>query len=277
MSPMDHAEAHERIADLALEPAWLANLGEPGTAEQRALGEHTSSCGRCRAELAEWRKLHTVLGDALPAERREQLEPILPPVDVRVRVLAAATAEPGASRPVAAVPLRRRLGMPSVRAMLAAAASVALIAALVAAALVRDQSTRLDQSTLERMWLADTVSAMSRILATPDHHLVSLRTADGMAGGTIAWSQRDLVVLSRSLPAPAAGQIYRCWLNYEGDEIAVGRMWFVNGNAFWAASTADWAMIDFDPEKHFLVSLESSPEPGSHHSGPVLLEASLGG
>src|SRR5215208_2551455 len=105
MSAMDHAEAHERIADLALEPAWLKGLGEPGTVEQRALREHVSGCARCRAELAEWRDLHGVLGNALPAERREQLEPILPPADVRARVLAAASAEPPVDRPVVATAL----------------------------------------------------------------------------------------------------------------------------------------------------------------------------
>jgi hypothetical protein len=118
---------------------------------------------------------------------------------------------------------------------------------------------------------------MSRVLATPDHHTVTLRTGDGTGAGAIAWSRHDLVVLASGLPAPAAGQVYRCWLQYDGTETAMGKMWFVDGDAFWVSSTDDWAAIDLDPDKHFLVTLESIANLSGRHIGPVVLQANLGG
>ena len=82
--------------------------------------------------------------------------------------------------------------------------------------------------------------------------------------------------MSGQLPAPASGQVYRCWLHYDGQDTAMGLMWFVNGSAFWTSSTDDWAAIDLNPEKQFLVTLESASDANDHHSGPIVLQASLG-
>src|SRR5215510_11551891 len=94
MTPMDHAEAHERIADLALEPGRLAGLQTSAADDDAALREHIRTCARCQAELDDWATFQASLGTALDGNTREQLEPITPPADLRRRVLESAHAEP---------------------------------------------------------------------------------------------------------------------------------------------------------------------------------------
>ena len=43
-----------------------------------------------------------------------------------------------------------------------------------------------------------------------------------------------------------------------------------------AAPTSDWAAIDLNPEKQFLVTLESTDNDTDTHAGPIVLQASLG-
>jgi Anti-sigma-K factor rskA, C-terminal len=277
MTPMDHAEAHERIADLALEPSRLAGLTTSAAAEDAALREHVRACQQCQAELREWDDFQSSLGDALADNRREQLEPIVVPADLRRRVLTAAHDDPKpAAVPDNVVVLHSRRLPLSRTGLLALAAVFALVAAGVGMLVMRDQASRLDASALEHRWLTDTVAAINRILVTPDHHVITLATTDGVPAGTLAWSRHDLVVVSGHLPAPAAGQVYRCWLNYDGQDTPMGFMWFVDGSAFWTSSTDDWAAIDPNPEKQFLVTLESASNVTDHHTGPIVLQASLG-
>src|SRR6187549_150245 len=109
MTPMDHAEAHERIADLALEPDLLAGLATSPAGEDAALREHVRTCARCQAELDDWRTFQASLGTALDGNTREQLEPIVPPADLRRRVLESAHADPKpAQSDVKVVSLNRR-------------------------------------------------------------------------------------------------------------------------------------------------------------------------
>ena len=273
MRPMDHAEAHERIADLALEPRRLAELRQSDDVDDVALRAHLDSCAECRADVADWGEFQTTIGDAVAANHRGQLEPMIPPADLRRRVLAAAQAD---RRLVVGRAPGRRPSL-SGRALLALAAVLAIVAVGLSAWVVREQSARLEASAIERQWHSDTVAALTRVLATSDHRTITLRTANGASAGTIAWSRHDLVVLAGGLPAPPNGQAYRCWLDYEGVETAVGRMWFVDGNAFWTASTQNWAAIDLDPDKTFLVTLEPVSNQGPRHTGPVVLQANLGG
>jgi hypothetical protein len=274
---MDHAEAHERIADLALEPSRLAGLATSTAAEDTALRDHVRGCPRCQSQVNDWDAFQSSLGDALADNRREQLEPIVPPADLRRRVLSAARADPKpATVPAKVVVLNPRRRALARTAWLALAAAFALVAVGLGVGFVRDQSSKLEASQLEHKWLTDTVAALNRILVTPDHHVVALATADGAAAGTLAWSRHDLVVMSAGLPRPAKGQVYRCWLNYDGKDTAMGRMWFVDGNAFWTSSTSDWAAIDLNPEKQFLVTLESTDNQTNTHAGPIVLQANLG-
>ncbi len=279
MKPMDHAEAHERIADLALDPGQLSGLAASEAAEDSALRRHVTECSRCQHELAEWHDFQAALNDAVTANRREQLEPIAPPADLRQKVLASVRAEPrsvGTATTADVIPLTRRRPLTG-GALLALAAVLALVAVGLGTLVARDQASRLDATLMESRRLSDTVSALSRVLAAPDHHTVTLLAADGNGRGSIAWSRHDLVVLASPLAAPASGEVYRCWLDYEGTETAMGKMWFVDGNAFWVGSTGDWAAIDLDPEKQFLVTLEPTTNLGDTHQGPIVLQANLGG
>ena len=278
MSPMDHAEAHERIADMALEPARLAGLRASDAAQDVALREHVDGCERCRAELAEWHGLHATATDALTGQTAQFLQPIAPPADLRLNVLRQARQSAQTSAPATVIDIRqRRRGLVGRAGLFALAAVFALVAVGTGVLFVRDESRRLDTASIEHQWLSETVSAMNRVLASPDHRVVPLQTADGTSAGSIAWSRNDLVVLAGSLPAPAAGQIYRCWLNYDGTDTAMGVMWFVDGNAFWASSTDDWAPIDLSHDKQFLVTLEPTANTGTSHVGPIVLTATLGG
>ncbi len=71
---MQHAEAHERLADLALEPHRLAGLEDDGAPEVRALRAHLVECQLCAAELEGWRRTWTQVGVALsdPGERDDR-------------------------------------------------------------------------------------------------------------------------------------------------------------------------------------------------------------
>lgn len=280
MTSMDHAEAHERIADLALDPSQLATLETSPAADNAALRQHIATCPRCQAAVQDWRTFQASLNSALDGNRREQLEPITPPADLRRRVLAAAHAEPKSTQPTRpadnVVALSTRRPLVSFTGLLALAAVFALVAVGLGMLFVRDESAKLDTAQTQHQWLTNTVAAVNRILVTPDHHVVSLANAQGTPAGTLAWSRHDLVVLSNGLAQPASGQVYRCWLNYEGQDTPMGWMWFVDGNAFWTSSTNDWASIDFNPDKQFLVTLESTDNQGTTHAGPIVLQATLG-
>ena len=96
---MDHAEAHERLADLALEPRRLLDIEADPTPEDRALLAHAEECSTCRAELSDWRRTHQAV---LAAAASGGIDPggRLPAVD--------SSAEPPASLrgAVAAIPRR---------------------------------------------------------------------------------------------------------------------------------------------------------------------------
>jgi Anti-sigma-K factor rskA len=278
MSTMDHAEAHERIADLALDPSRLAGLEKSPAAADTALREHIAGCSRCQAEVAEWHVFQSTVGNILRATSRESTDAAAPPPDLRRRVLAAANAEP---RKNAAAPIDISIARSRVRrsgvALLALAAALAIVAAGLGVWVVTDQA-RINSAAEDSRALASLAAAISRVSASPDSRVVSLRAADGTVGGSVAWSRHDLVVTASTLSAPVPGQIYRCWLVYEGKQSAIGQMRFAGNTAFWVGWTQDWASVDLQPEAHFVVTLEpDQPTTPVAPAGPVVLEAALGG
>ena len=58
MTPLEHADAHERLADLALEPGALNRIGSP---ESDPLGAHLASCETCRRDVEAWQRTHARL------------------------------------------------------------------------------------------------------------------------------------------------------------------------------------------------------------------------
>lgn len=277
MSPMDHAEAHERIADLAIEPGRLAALAASNEPEDEALLAHSSGCPECAAEIDSWRETHVALTAALrrPAvahgiepEGAASVEPIRAPAGLREGVLAAIRdARAAAPEPAATARLPRR------RLRLALLGLAAVLAIVIAGTGYRLQDERLQTAQAEEAALGTVTAALDRVLASDGFKVVPLRRPDGTAAGSISWSRQDIVVLTAALEAPAAGQEYRCWLENGGQRTPIGRMQYAGDVAFWAASLDEWATISIGPETRFGVSLEAVAGSGG---SPAVLDAALG-
>lgn len=282
MKQMDHAEAHERLADIALEPAGLELSG--ADRELDPLRSHIDGCASCRADLAAWRTTHEAIDDALATADggRGRLADLAaePPIASPASLRAAIARIPGSGEDVPVAPDapvaasrttgERRQGVPIRFGWRRVAALVAVLAVLVVGvALLRDQSARLDAAQAETRELTSVTAVLGRVLSDPGHHVVSLATADGTANGSVAWSGHDLAVMTRALERPPAGQTWRCWIERDGVRSPVGAMWFAGDLAYWTGSLDDWATISLDDGGLFGVSLE--PAPGGGHGQPVLV------
>jgi len=280
---LDHAAAHEWIADLALVPGGIeAVLAAPG-AQNRALAEHVATCERCQADIAAWGAVQRTISGALRASapgRRPDVEPIEAGAELRGAVLAAArgTGPSANERTRATMGGTPRIGgiqlptprIPSFVLGLAAA----LVVAIGGTVLLAGRAQQLVNQVTEARALSGVVAAVDRILADPDHRTVGLRDHAGQAAGTISWSSHDLVVLTTAIKPAAAGQVYRCWLVAAKGDTPIGSMEFAGATAYWVGSLDDWASISLSPGTSFYVTLESGPA-GSDRAGPVLLEGEL--
>jgi hypothetical protein len=283
MSALDHAAAHERIADLALETSALERLADSADPDDAALREHLAQCERCTAEVAAWLDVHDSIGAALAGADAHDVARIAAPAALRDRVLeriATPAREAQAGRRPR--PWRYlRPGRAIWRSALALAAVVALlVVGGVGAALVRDQQAQIETAQSGSRALANALATANRVLADPDHWAVPLAAPAGGAGsGTLAWTRHDLVVLASGLPAPPAGQVYLCWLASsaagagEPDGLTrVGYMHYIEGQAFWASSLDGWAQIDLVPGSRFVVTLATAH---SDDTGTTVLEGAL--
>lgn len=298
---MLHAEAHERLTDLALEPARLASLETDASAGSDELRSHLAGCERCRADVAAWRRAWAGLG-AARAAGDPMPQPIRAPESLRARTLAAAfgsaeeeaspraTGATGASANVASTheaarpapagtgdahaadtpaqitqmpPASRRSAL---RWAPWLAVAAALILALGAGGLAWDRATQLQRAQAANAELAEVASSFDRVLADPVHWVAPLRTTDGQAGGTLAWSQTQLVVVTTVLPAPSDGRSYVCWVERGGTRTRLGAMDFTGSTGYWVGSMAGWA-DDFAPGARFGVSLTA----GGGETVPVLV------
>ena len=280
MSTLDHPAAHEYLADLALEPRRLAELGTSQAPADVALREHLDLCPTCRAEAGAWAQVQAALASALAASTDAGERAALPP-DLRPQLLAAARAGEKAGPPGATpAPARPRpwwpAGEPVRRLVAAAVAGVVVLALLGGAWVIRDQQARLEVAALEKDALVELAEVLGDIVTTSDHEVVTLLAADGAAAGTLAWTRHSMVVLSDALGEPGASHLYRCWVVRNGDATLVGRLYFAGGWAYWAGSTNRWAAIDLASSGRFIVSLEAIGNPPAQPAGPVVLHADLG-
>jgi hypothetical protein len=281
MSAMDHGTAHERIEDLLLEPGRLAALPTSRAPEDAALRDHLAGCPACRADLDGWARMQAAVSDALPASidaANIAVQPVELPPSLRARVLASvrpAAAETSlAPVPMAGGSRRWAIGSPPRAAWLGLAA--ALVVMIVGAGVLVRQAAELSTAQEEAQGLTQAVAAVDRILSEPGHRVVGLTTPQGAAGGSISWTRHDLVVLSTALAAPKPGEIYRCWLNSDGQGWAVGRMYFAGDTAYWVGSLDEWASFEIGPTTKFRVSLEPPGADPATRTGPIVLEAALG-
>ncbi|MEW5992375.1 MAG: anti-sigma factor, partial [Chloroflexota bacterium] len=150
-----------------------------------------------------------------------------------------------------------------------------LAVAVVGAAALLDQSARLGAADGQIALLEGMTASLDRVLSDPDHVTIELRTADGTAAGTLAWSSHDLVVLTTALEQPAPDRVFRCWIERDGKRSPVGQMWFAGDTAFWNGALSEWATISLDAGGTFGVSLE--PAEGAPEGNPAVLSADLGG
>lgn len=285
MSRMDHAAAHERVADLVLEPARLAALDRSTDPEDLDLREHLDGCEECAADIETWRRLGRAVGEALPRDATaalETVEPIDLPPSLRARVVGAvhaaaregATDEGGIGAPVSLADK----GGESARGRaqrfapwLGLAASLAVI--IGASWMTLEQAGLRAAAQREAAALTEVVAVMDRVLAE-DHRIVAMRAGDGSNAGSISWSRHDWVVLTTALTAPPEGQRYKCFLEGADRSVMVGEMEFAGGTAYWAGSLDAWATWEIGPDTEFVVTLE--PAHGLARTGTTVLSAHLG-
>lgn len=185
---IDHAEAHERIVDLAMEPGRLAALEASPDPKDRSLVDHAAGCDECRAEIESWRRTQALVSVGIAGRSAEDtaLVPIRAPELVRDAVLARigtertmVASEPGSG------PRPLRIGWG--RRNLLALASAAVIVIL-AGGLIADQLGRIDDlSTQARrmQYVVRVVRVVDRVMADPDHRIVDLREPDGTRAGSV--------------------------------------------------------------------------------------------
>lgn len=304
MTPLAHSEAHERLADLALEPAALSGLlrrmGRGADADVDPLVGHVLSCAICQAEVEEWQRLHATVMEALAgADGPWQLAdlardaPAGPPASLRASVAALATPRastgevarreehagqehPDEGRiaerpPILSIAPRRSFGFRPALRLLPLVAVLTVVT--VSGGLLVDKSRQLDQATADTVALANVTAALDRVIVDPGHRAVELRSGDGSVGGSVAWSSHDLVVLSTALAPPPAGTVYRCWIERDGERAPIGRMFFAGGTSYWTGSLDEWATTSLTAGSRFGISLE--PASGSV-GNPAILAGELG-
>ena len=292
--PLDHAAAHERLADLGLEADGLATLEASVLPEDRALVAHLRGCATCQAEVAATGRLRAALQGAFAAmPDLPSLEPIVPPVALRSQVLRAARAEGSAGAAGSAGPTavpatgastgartgtswRSRLVHPALAApRWATAMAAVLVVALLGTAAGLQLGRRSAEDDIASMTAL--VASVDRVLSTNPHWVAALTTADGTPSGTVAWTKQDFAVLTTALVKPASDKTYRCWLQWDGRTAAIGEMDFTGTTAYWTGSVGAWATLDVSPGTRFIVTLESNagpPSAGGPTTAPVL-EADL--
>ena len=269
---MDHAAAHERIEDLLLEPARLAALPGSTQPDDVALRAHLADCSACRADLENWERVQRHLTDALPGDAdraASAVDPIELPPSLRAQVLTAAR---GTDRSPAPMAIARARSRRAVATWVGLAASFVLLAGT--AVITADQVVRRTAAEAETRTLSSALAAVDRVLAAPNHKVVTLNTEAGAPAGSISWSRHDWVVLTTALSGPPGDQRYRCWLESEGRSVPVGVMDFAGQTAYWVASVDEWATWEIGPTTRFVVTLE--PAAGTERTGVTILAADLG-
>ena len=279
---MDHAEAHERLADLALEPRRLLDLEADRDPEAMAILAHVATCDACRSDLDAWRQTHQAVFDAAEETSLGALDPDMgasgseasPPDALRAavaniprrspRLLDAAAGRSTSTGRSTVVAQRARTRWPA--AAMAAALVVALVIGLGGVAL--DQAGQADTARRQVGELAEHSSSIDRVLHGSEHAAIALIGLDGAPAGTAAWSSDEIVVMSTALAPPDVGAEYRCWVERDGQRTPIGVMRFANGVAYWSGSLGRYEDLSLE-DGRLGVSLEQAGQDGS--GAPVLL------
>lgn len=285
---MQHAEAHERLADLALEPRALLSFERDPSPEAVALRDHIATCATCTAEVQAWRETHAAVMEALgdPAMQGAgaiaESQPIALPPGLRASVARIPSGAMPAGSPLAGPDSTPRRG--PVRIVRFAAfrqasrawvglAAVLVLAIVGSGAIALDQAHRADTARADAAELAVLVRTTQAILADPYHTSVTLASSDGTASGLVAWTASDAVVVATHLAAPPAGQVYRCWVERAGTRTPVGEMSYRQGVGYWWQRPNETTGPSIWAGGQFIVTLGPPGGPG----GPAVLSGSLPG
>jgi hypothetical protein len=273
---MDHAEAQERIADLALEPRRLIDLEADPSPEDRALLAHAQKCASCRAELDAWRRTHeavyvgATLGDLRDVAPGDGL--IEPPASLRVAVSAIPRRSPRLLDPDSARPAtpivasdRRRPGW-----WLPATAAVVVVGLVVGlGAFAVDRGRQADAARQQVSELVGLSASIDRLLQDAGHTTIRLVGLDGSPAGVATWSSGEIVVMTAALRPPGPGAEYRCWVERDGQRAPIGVMRFADGIAYWSGSLDRYDDLRLDGGGRLGVSLEAAGQGGG--GAPVLV------
>lgn len=282
---MQHAEAHERLADLALEPRAFLAFDRDRSPEAEELRVHVAGCATCSADAEAWRGTHAavlevlgyapVQGSVAPFDD----QPITLPPSLRAAVagipsqerIAGLDAAPGALVPL--VPLVRRGGAPSRGRWWLGLAAALVVTIAGAGAVAIDRAHQADVARAESAELVRLVRSTEQILADPGHTSRTLASASGTASGLVAWSDTDSVVIATGLNPPDAGLAYRCWVEKSGTRAAVGDMSFQQGIGYWWQHPSEQSGPSLWSGGRLIITLGPVNGPG----GPALLAAPLPG
>jgi hypothetical protein len=276
---MDHAEAHERIADLILEPPRLEALQGDPSAEAVALRAHVERCDDCRAEIDGWRRIHGTVLSTLAGLDAGDLESPASTADMHLRAPASLRAA------VAAMPRSREEVLPSratvrgtapeashrrsMRRLLPSlAAAAAVIVAIGSGVVAIDQARQAEAGRRQAAELTELAASVAHVLSDPDHVSIALVGLDGAPAGSAAWSGDEYVITTTALATPLPGSEYRCWLERDGIRTPIGVMRSAAGTTYW------WGRVDVE-RGHWRaggqlgVSLETIGENGS--GAPILI------
>jgi len=281
---MQHAEAHERLADLALEPRAFLVFDRDRSPEAEALRAHVSGCATCSADVEAWRGTHAavlevlgyapVQGSVAPFDDQPiALPPGLRAVVARIPREEAASGTGAGAQPGAPVALVRRGAASSRHGWWLGLAAALVVALAGAGALVIDQAHQADVARAETAELARLIHSTEMILADPGHTSIALASASGTASGLVAWSDTDSVVIATGLNPPDAGLAYRCWVEKSGTRTSVGDMSFQQGIGYWWQHPSEQGGPSLWSGGRLIVTLGPANGPG----GPALLSAPLPG
>jgi anti-sigma factor RsiW len=283
---MEHAEARELLEIAAVEPHGFERLAAGDTLEAAALAGHLAGCPECAEEMERLRRASAAVRDVVRT---------LPPADLRERTLAFVAAVGRERRPVVAgpdvvfptnevreaspVPASRRTSVAPARlgfwvASMAAAVAIALLGTSILVG--RDREATIAAQAEDIDSLAKVAIWTLRIDGLPDAQHVDLAgtgTGGSGASGTLVFSptSKEVVVLARGLPEPAAGLEYRCWMEIGGGRTKVGRMFLGGGVAYWIGNVE--AVTQAVAGTPFGVSLV--PADGDSVSGDPILAGEL--
>jgi hypothetical protein len=237
---MDHAEVREILELAATEPGGADELLAGASAEALGVHAHVAGCPSCRAELDELRRSSATIRDVIRTTPTAALrERTLSLVSTAGRVRSG---EPASAAAIAAPagPRQRRAPMSWVPALTLGGLAAAALAGIIVWRTVDARLTAADMQIAEQREAIAGLTAVAdwtlRLGTAPDATLVRLAPSNGSsATGTVLYSadRGQLVMTASDLPAPPAGQEYRCWIDQGDGPLRIGKMYPVGPVAYW--------------------------------------------